>query len=298
MPFAGGLRRLGAMHAVGKNAGRSQRRKTGAASRTGKDVETRMQCRKLVGAVFAMVCWTLAFVSHASAGPIPPCMGAGSTIEPAYGGPGTGPQIGTWTDITLNVGGACPDVLNGPARMVVALSNRFVHDGDVEDLAARVGTVSALEGLRYWSVTAGAWRTLISQSHAVEDLATRQRRSDFSPLEVMSGRPLLMVQRDTRSTGRNGYSLSAAVPTEDQLVVTIVNQTDIRLLLATLFARETLISVHFFTRLGGNEWGYYSLTVVKPGGTGGRAASFINRAAAFERFLTGRQPDAEPPVTP
>ena len=255
-----------------------------------------MQCRKLIGAVFATVLLALASIAYASSGPIPPCMAAGSAIEPAYGGLGAGPQVRTWTDITLNVGGACPDIVNGPARMVVALASRFVHDGSVEDLAARVGAVSAWEGLRYWSVTAGGWRTLISQSRALADPGTAQTRSDFSAAEVMSGRALFMEQRDTRSSGRNVYSLSAAEPTEDQLVVYILNQSDIRFLLTTQFPRETLVSVHVFTRLRGNESGYYSLTVVKPGGAGGREASYINRAAAFERFLTRRQPDAEPPV--
>ncbi|MFQ6550685.1 hypothetical protein AADZ90_022345 [Aestuariibius sp. 2305UL40-4] len=58
--------------------------------------------------------------------------------------------MGTWKDVTLTLGGACPDMLDGPARLVVALSSQFIHDGTVEDLAARIGSVCSLEELKYW----------------------------------------------------------------------------------------------------------------------------------------------------
>ncbi|WP_208350624.1 DUF6675 family protein [Pseudaestuariivita rosea] len=217
-------------------------------------------------------------------------------VEPAYADPGSTPRIDSWTDISLSLGGACPEILNGRAYLVVALSSRFTHTGTLNDLAARVGQVSDLEGLKYWSVTDGAWRTLISQSHAVQSLGSRQPRSDFSAREVLSGQPLFMVQRDTRSTGPNLYSLQATAPSDHQLTVSIVNQSNIRFLVATMFERENLVSAHFFTRLRGNEWGYYSLTVVKQNVRRGREASYINRAVSYKRFITGQQPDGTPPV--
>lgn len=249
-----------------------------------------------IAATLAVILTMGAGAVRAMAEPLPPCAAVGSTVKPAYAPVETGPAVGSWRDITLGVGDGCPAALNGSAELVVAMSRRFIHDGSVNDLAARVGAVSALEGLRYWSVTAGGWRDLIVQSHAMLELDGGQRRQDYSAPEVLSGRTLFIAQSDSRSSGLNTYSLTASSVTEDQMVVTLVNQTNIRFLLAPLFPKQALVSVHFFTRLSGNEWGYYSLTMVREAGLSGNIASYVNRAAAFERFYTGRQSDGEPPV--
>ncbi len=255
-----------------------------------------MQRQRQICAVLAIIVSILATLTCAGSSPTPPCKAAASKIEPKYGALNAAPTVGVWRSTTLEFGRACPTVLNGPAKLVIALSSRFDHAGTVEDLAARIGAVSALKGLKYWSVTDRGWRVLISQSNALNDLAKRRQRTDFTAREVLSGKALFMVQRDTRSTGRNIYAIQATSAKGRQLAVSIVNLTDIRFLFETLFERQALVSVHFFTQLRGNEWGYYSLTVVKKGSVEGRSASFINRAAAFERFITGKKPDMEPPV--
>lgn len=232
----------------------------------------------------------------ASSAPVPPCKSPDFKVDPQYGALNGPPTVGVWRDTILEFGDKCPSALGGRAKLAVALASRFVYKGTLEDLAARVGAVSATEEARYWSVTDGAWRVLISTAFAVEDPTTRRRRPDFTAKEVLSGKTLYLVQKDTRSTGLNMYSLTATSHGPDQLTVSMVNLTDIRFLFATLFKRRTLISVHFLKRLHGDEWGYYGLTVVKEGAVEGQAKSFINRAAAYHRLLTGEPTDKAPPL--
>lgn len=250
--------------------------------------------RKYECATFALLLSVLALGARASSEPTPPCAASGSTSHPGYSALDTQPNVGAWHDVTLNFAASCPAALNGSAKLVIALASRFVHAGTVEDLAARIGAVSKMGHLKYWSVTDGAWRVLISKAFAVDDGNARRPRSDFSAEEVLSGQTLVMAQRDTRSTGLNLYALMDRSHTSKEMRVTVINLTDIRFLLATIFRRNTLISTHFFTRLRGTEWGYYSLTVVKDGSVKGREKSFINRAAAFQRFITGERPEQEP----
>jgi hypothetical protein len=217
---------------------------------------------------------------------------------PAWSEAGAAPNLGVWHDLALEIGGSCPQALDGPMELVLALATRFRHDGGVAELAERIGAISDLEGLPYWSVSDGRWRPLISVSHAIASASETDPRPDFSAAEVLSGRTLYTAQRDTRSHGLNVYALQATSPSEDQLIVTITNVTSIRFLVATLFEPQALVSTVIFTRIRGNEWGYYALTVTREGSLTGREASLINRAAAFERFHTGKQPDGAPPLAP
>lgn len=257
-----------------------------------------MRRRGLIAAALVAILAIGAVPARAVAGPVPACLGPDVDPVPAYAAPGAPPNVGVWRDVSLDFGGSCPEALNGPADLVVALSGRFRHDGTIEDLAARVGAVSSLEGLPYWSVTDGEWRPLISLSHAIDTPASTGPRPDYTAAEVLSGRTLYMAQRDTRSHGLTVYALQATAPAEGQLVVTITNQGPIRFLLATLFEPQALTSTAVFTRLRGDEWGYYGLMMAAENSVSGREASFINRAAAFARHFTGQRPDAQPPLAP
>src|SRR6056297_2044354 len=164
--------------------------------------------------------------------------------------------------------------------------------------AARAGAVSAVEGVRYWSVSSGDWRPLVTLSRALEGPGSTRTRPDFNAAEVLGGRKLYLAQRDGRSHGLNVYSMTALAPDRDRLVLTTVNETGIRFLVATLFEPRSLISVVTVTRLGGDMWGYYGLLVAKDGAGRGREASLVNRAAAFQRYLTGQSSDGAPPLAP
>jgi hypothetical protein len=237
-------------------------------------------------------------VSEARAAPVPPCPDAGPAVSPAYGETDGPPAVETWRDIEFEGGDDCLGRMRGRLSLVVALAGRFTHGGTVADLAARVGAVSETEGLMYWSTTEGRWRRLISEAFALEDATAGSPRPDFTAEEILGGRTHYFAQKDTRSTGLNIYSLTARAGGPDRLVVEIVNLSAVRFTLVKLFEAEALVSRHFIDRLGDDLWGYYGLSAVREGATGGHEKSFVNRAAAFYRFLAGHPSDREPPLAP
>jgi len=183
-------------------------------------------------------------------------------------------------------------------KLVVALAARFRGPESIEDIAARVGAVSATSGLLYWSTTDGNWRVLISEAEALRGRSTGAVRADFAAREVLGDRTLYFRQKDTRSTGWNLYSLRGRRLGPERLAVEVVNLSAIRFLLITLAEARSLVSLHFVERLGPGLWGYYGLSAVRDGAGEGFDKSLVNRAAAFYRFLTGRPGDAGPPLAP
>ncbi len=235
---------------------------------------------------------------QAAEGPDTPCSRLGQTVSPVYGMLGGPPNVKTWRNTIVEKSETCWEAMQGPMDFVIAISGRFKHGKSLEDIAARFGAISATKGLLYWSTTDTAWRTLISDAFALRNSETIESRRDFDAKEVLSGTPLYFMQDDTRSTGLNKYSLSASAPTRGRLVIRIENVTETRFLFLTLFEPKTLLSVHFIDRLGPNSWGYYGLSAVRKGFIDGNAKSFINRGAAFYRYLAGAAGDSEPPLAP
>jgi len=234
----------------------------------------------------------------ASAQPVPPCTADASMVLPAYGDIGGPPAVATWQDIELGGPVECWGSLRGRMALVVALAGRFDGARSLAAIAARFGAISASDGLLYWSTTDQRWRPLIAQAFAVDDPQTLRRRSDFTAAEILSGRTLYFAQDDTRSTGRNIYSLTAREVGPDRLVVEIVNLTTIRFALLTLFEPRALRSRHFIERQAAGDWRYYGVSAVVAGAVAGHEGSFVNRAGAFYRFLIGAPGDAGPPLAP
>ena len=163
-------------------------------------------------ATLAAVAIALATPLSTSAQPVPPCIAPQVPPVPAWSEAAAAPNLGVWHEVALDLGASCPRALDGPAELVVALATRFRHEGGVAELAERVGAISALEGLPYWSVSDGRWRPLISVSHAIASAGETDPRPDFSAAEVLSGRTLYTAQRDTRSHGLNIHALQATSP--------------------------------------------------------------------------------------
>ena len=139
---------------------------------------------------------------------------------------------------------------------------------------------------------------MVSEAFALKHPTAETARPDFTATEILSGRTLYLAQDDTRSRGLNVYSLTAQLVGPDRLVVEIKNLTPVRFMLVTLFETHTLLSVHFIERIDRDLWGYYGLSAVRHGYVDGREKSFINRAAAFHRFLIGEPAAKEPPLAP
>jgi hypothetical protein len=236
------------------------------------------------------------FASGAKAQPVPPCPQSDDAIVPSYGPLDAPPKFRIWRDVELSEQETCSALLHGRIGFVAALAGTFDGTMSLHDIAARIGALSASKGLLYWSTTESRWRTLISESFALVGPAARQRRPDFTPDEISSGRTLYFGQNDTRSTGLNVYALTATSVTPRRLVVEVVNVSAIRFALIDLFAPRALRSVHFIERLDSGVWGYYGLLAVKDGVPKRHEKSLVNRASAFYRFLRGLPGDIRPPL--
>lgn len=236
------------------------------------------------------------FGAHALAEAPPVCPAPSATPYPPYAAPGAPPRIAVWHDIDSRA--SCAGLFREPAVLAVALAGSFRHAGSLEDLAARIGAVSRTTGLRYWSMTDQNWRVLVAEAFALSGPEAETARPDFSAEEILGKRRLYFAQDDTRSTGLNVYAMTATRGGQDLLHFEIVNLTSIKLLFLTLFEAETLRSRHFIERAEGDLWRYYGLSTITRGAVAGHEKSFINRGAAFYRFLIGESPDRDPPLAP
>jgi hypothetical protein len=246
-----------------------------------------------------MVIGMLAAADAARPLPQPPC---GSPPVPAY------PAIGTVTieawDASELPGGWSPPRCTGwqgaGARILVALSGSFPHGGGSDDLLARFAAVSAMRGIRYWSVTDKQWRPLIVDAAALTGTDRNSRRADFTLAELKSGQTLSFLEQDSRS-GAVTYHLRLLESGPDRFVLAIDNATPIKFMLFTLFPPGAMQSVYFIERLAPDRWGYYSLLRAGADASSmvaGHAGSSMNRAQALYRHFLGAPTDQEPPASP
>jgi hypothetical protein len=252
---------------------------------------------RFITALFVVMLWQ----GHALAqgDPVAPCVDGS---RPPYAALDSAVTVQSWGHRQLSDGWSPPDCTGWPKRryeQVVALSGRFRFAGSSDDLLARLGAVSTLRGIRYWSVTDGSWRMLIADARALDGGTTRQNRADFTPADMMSGAELYYAQDDSRSTSEVIYRMRLRWSEPDRLVLTIENVTPVRFLFLTLFDAGDLQTTYLLERLAPEIWGYYSLTGIGGSGGGltkGHEASSINRAVAFYRHFVGLPTDQEPPV--
>ncbi len=249
----------------------------------------------LASVVLSVVILLLA-APQASAQPVPPCPDNEADTTPAYGGLGEAPIVQVWQDLELNDPAGCLGTLSGRLALVVTLAGKFNGSLSSNDILTRIGEISATQGLRYWSTTDQRWRTLVTESHAIESPISGIRRPDFTASELSGGDRLYFMQNDSRSSGPNTYSLTVRELGPDRVVATIANISAIRYTFVTLFKPQALVSVHFFDRTETGAWDYYGISAARSGIGTGNAKSFVNRAAAFYRFLIGMAADTEPPL--
>ena len=80
---------------------------------------------------------------------------------------------------------------------------RFRYTSGAEGLLRRIGAISELAGMRYWSATHKQWQTLIVNAHALAGSQLTQRREDFTPDEMKDGKVLYLEQADNLSGAAN-----------------------------------------------------------------------------------------------
>lgn len=250
----------------------------------------------------AAVLWLLPAGACAAAaaddGPHPPCAGA---ALPAFAEPGAPPNVRAWRGRAAEtwVPPACTGWSPAEADILVALAGSFRYDGDMEGLRARVGAISAKKGMRYWSTTEKNWQPLLTDAYALTGPDAAARRADFKPAELAEGRSLDYAQSDNRSAGINVYREHVLRADHDRLWWNSENVTPVKKLLVTLFEPGGLQNFYVIERRGPGQWNFYSLTRAHKASSMlplGGEAPYINRSAAFFRYLAAIPSDQEPPA--
>ena len=232
----------------------------------------------------------------------PPCAMAGT---PAYPPPDSPPTIRIWQGKELEQGnwhaGSCTGwSAESRPRLIITLSGSFRFDGPMSALLARVGTISALRNIQYWSTTEKKWGPLSNDASALTGPDSNFRRADFSASELVKGAELYYWEDDTR-TGPAVYHLRVSESASERFVMSSENITPIRRFWFTLFKPGALQSVLVIERVAPGIFGASVLNRSGDGAstiTAGHESSYVNRATALYRQLAGIKTDQEPPAAP
>jgi hypothetical protein len=239
----------------------------------------------------------LAVAAGAHAGdpptPLPPC---GGEPFPAYPTPGAPPAVQVW-DRADWTPPPCTGWQPSASSTIVATAGRFRGAGGVDGLRGRIGAVSRMKGLLYWSTSNQQWQPFIVDAAAL-DGPTGARRKDFTIDETAPGRVLYLEQEDNLF-GKETIRLRIIEATATRLVFATENSAILRMLGLPLAQPGEIQSICFLDRESGDVWRYYSLARTGKAAsllTAGHDASIINRAVASFRYLAGIRPDLEPPA--
>jgi hypothetical protein len=236
--------------------------------------------------------------SYAQLGPQPPC---GKEAVPPYPGLDDSAIVKLWRKSDLGRDWKPPACTGWAAvgfTTLVTIVARFRHTSEAEGLLRRIGAISELAGMRYWSTTHKRWQTLIVDAYAVTGLQPGQRRADFAPDEMKQGTVLYFEQVDNL-TGKAIYRMHIAEASVDRIVFDVENVSTMRFLFITIFQPGEMQSIYFLERESENVWRCYSITRTGKNANRlvmGNDSSTVNRAVAFYRNLVGIPTDQEPPA--
>jgi hypothetical protein len=235
-------------------------------------------------------------------GPVPPC--AGDTVFPVPAAIGPTPAVEVWYGAELGRPWQPPECLGWQpmnTAIAVAAAGRFRDSGGADAVFARFTKISRLTSMRYWSVTRQIWRQLVPAAHALTGPDPAARREDFLPGELAAGDRYYYWQNENSPAGDVVYRVEIRALSPDRIVLAVENALPVRFLLLPLFEKGEYQFLYFLEREDGDQWRYYSLLRAADSmGVSGEdhEASFINRAVAAFRHVSGIAGDAAPPVAP
>lgn len=241
-------------------------------------------------AVFAYSALTTFGAPISDEGPRPPC---GQEPVPNYP-PQDGPTaIRVWSHASLNGSWTPPSCVSdkgGGFLELVALAGRFRAHGDIDGILARLGAISSLTGLEYWSISDQKWEVLITRAQALVDAASHKVRGDFSAAELRGGGDLFFVQAENRLSTDVVYQLRLDAISDEHAVVTIANVTPVRFIFVPLLDADDIHATYFIDHDADGTWKFYSILRIGHGGSIFSRlipqGSYVNRAAALYRHFS------------
>ena len=233
-------------------------------------------------------------------GPEPPC---GNEPIPPYPRLDDSATVRSWSESDFSHDWKPPACTGWAAvgfTTLVTTAARFHDVVEAEGLLRRIGAISELAGIRYWSITHKRWQTLVVDAYALTASRSGQRREDFTPNEIKEGSVLYFEQVDNLS-GKAVYRMHIAKASADRIVIDVENVSTVRYLFIPIFHPGETQSICFLDRETDSAWRFYS--IVRTGKSAnrlivGNESSAANRAVAFYRHLVGVPTDQEPPAAP
>lgn len=186
------------------------------------------------------------------------------------------------------------------SKLVVAVAGSFRSSAAMNQLLTRIGAVSALPRILYWSTTDKQWMPLSKEAFALTGPDNKSRRGDFSASEFVKGADLYYWDSDTR-TGPAVYRFRVLENTADRVAVTNENVTPMRRFFFTLFKPGDFQSLLIIQRVSSGTFGAFILHRSGEGAsslTTGHDKSYVNRAVALFRQLAGMKTNEDPPAAP
>lgn len=248
-------------------------------------------------------CYLAARLPFQTAGPVshnepqPPC---GDQPTPPYPDLVQTAVVKSWSESDLGSEwkpAACTGWDEIGFKKLVSISSRFHSTSTTSELLRRVGAISTLKGMRYWSTTHKQWKTLIIDAHARIGDAGGYRK-DFVPTELKQGSVVYFEEVDNLS-GVANYKMQILEVSATRLAFNMENVSPVRYHYLRVFHPGDLQSVYFMERESDSTWRFYCLVRIGRNANGvlaGSEASFINRSVAFYRHFVGIPDDQEPPA--
>jgi len=239
-------------------------------------------------------------ISAAAIELVSPCPPAPASVFPALDAP---PVIGVWHEKELLQANWNPPSCTGwssaaHSRLLVTLAGQFRFNGTLNNLLDRIGAISSMREIRYWSADDKAWRPLVSDASALTSPSPASRRADFDASDLTNGAQLYYSEKDSRNR-ETVYRLSVHAESPECFILTNENITPIRRFVFTIFKPSTLQSVVVLRRLSINIFGVYMLNRTDKAASSlsdGHEKTYVNRAAALYRQLIGVKTDTLPPA--
>lgn len=232
------------------------------------------------------------------AGPQPPC---GNQPVPRYPGLDDPVTVKSWSVSDFGRDWNPPACTGWTAlgfTTLVTMAARFRDTPNADDLLRRIGAISELGGMRYWSTTHKHWQTLIVNANALTGLQPRQRRGDFTPDEMKPGKVLYFEQADNL-TGKAIYRMQIDEASPSRIVFAVENVTTLRYFFIPIFHPGEMQSIYFLDRESESVWRCYGIMRTGKNANrlvAGNESSSVNRAIAFYRHFVGIPTDQEPPA--
>jgi hypothetical protein len=254
-------------------------------------------------------CFALAFFAASLAltparaqnpeGPIVPC---GDAV-PEFLSLGDPPLVKIWygDDLELWTPPPCTGWEPIEFNVLIATSGRFEHTGTMAELLHRLGAVSAMRGVQYWSHTRETWRLLILDANALNSPNPEDIRGDFTDAELVPGPDHYIWQHENTPAGKLVYRLNVLERDDTRAVLGLENTEALKYLFVTVFNAGEYQFLYFFDRESDTAWQYYSLVRIGAGFNplvreGSR--SYINRSVAMFRHFADIPTNLEPPAAP